>query len=81
MTIAEPIETRVDEDLAAYRRGPRTLDQRLETLPAREVAARYRALLARVELKAAIRRRDASTSLIRAELARERAGLLQRRTR
>ncbi|MBW4033000.1 MAG: hypothetical protein HIU88_10090 [Acidobacteria bacterium] len=77
MTLQPPVETRVDEDLAAYRRGPATLEQRLSTLPAREVAARYQALLARVELKAAIRRRDAHTSVIRAELAQERRDLIR----
>lgn len=77
MTLAQPLEVRVDGDLAAYRRGPRTLDERLNQLPAAEVAARYRALLARVELRAATRRRGASTSLARAEAARERRDLIR----
>lgn len=81
MTLAQPIEARVDEDLAAYRRGPATLGRRLDELPAAEVAARYRALIARVEIRASFRRRDGDESLARTERAAERADLLRRRAR
>ncbi|GAA2750202.1 hypothetical protein [Amnibacterium kyonggiense] len=74
---ADEVEARVDDDLGAYRTGPAALDRRLVGLSARELGARYRALLARVELKAALRRRDAATSQARAELAEDRRALLR----
>lgn len=77
MTLAAPVEARVTADLAAYRHGPAALDARLNNLTRVEILTRYRALLERVELTAALRPRRAAESVARGTAAAERAALLR----